>query len=357
MEIKKDLLSADKMAAKPADENKLGFGKIHTDHMFVMKFERAKGWIEPVIKPYGPFVLDPAALVLHYSQEVFEGLKAYRGKDGGIYMFRPRENAKRMARSCERLCMPPVPEEEFLESMFELVRTEKDWIPSSPGTSLYVRPTMIGTEAHLGVKVSDEYLFFIIVGPVGPYYPEGFNPTKIYVEESYVRAAPGGTGNVKTGGNYAASLLAFRESAAKGYTQVLWLDACEKRYIEEVGTSNMMFVMGDELITAPLGGTILPGVTRDSVLELAREWGINVVERKFTIDEVIEAQKGGYLKEAFGTGTAAVVSPVGSFRYKGEEYQVGDGKVGALAQKLYDEITGIQVGERPDPFGWVVKIA
>ena len=356
MEIKKNLLPAEKRAAKPTDESKLGFGKIHSDHMFVMKFLRAKGWIEPTIKPYGPFELDPAALVLHYSQEVFEGLKAYRGKDGGIYMFRPRENAKRMARSCERMCMAPVPEEDFLEGMFELVRTEKDWIPSSPGTSLYVRPTMIGTEAMLGVKVSDEYLFYVVVGPVGAYYPEGFNPTKIYVEESYVRAAPGGTGNVKTGGNYAASLLAFREAAAKGYTQVLWLDACEKRFIEEVGTSNIMFIIGDELITAPLGGTILPGVTRDSVLELARNWGMNVVERRLTIDEVIQAQKGGYLKEAFGTGTAAVISPVGSFCYKGEEYKVGDGSVGSVSQKMYDEITGIQLGERPDPFGWVVRL-
>jgi len=357
MEIKKELLPADQRKPKPTDENALGFGRIFSDHMFVMDYHEGRGWHDARIVPYGPFSLDPAALVLHYGQEVFEGLKAYRGADGGIYMFRPQANAKRMQRSCARLCMAQVPEEDFLEAIYELVRVERDWIPSSPGTSLYVRPTMIATEAALGVKISDEYLFYVIVGPVGAYYPEGFNPTKIYVEEKYVRAAPGGTGEAKTAGNYAASLLAFHEAHQKGYTQVLWLDACDRQGIEEVGTSNMFFVIGDEVITAPLNGTILPGVTRDSVLKLCEHWGIKAVERRITIDEVLAAQADGSLKEAFGSGTAAVISPVGSFAYKGKEYQVGDGGVGEISRRLYDEIIGIQLGQKPDPFGWVVKVA
>lgn len=357
MTLSKNLLPADKLKAKPADETKLGFGRIFSDHMLLWDFKDGQGWHDARIAPYGPFVLDPAALIFHYGQEVFEGLKAYRGAQGGIYMFRPRANLERMNRSCQRLCIPNFSVDEALEYMLEFIRVEADWIPRVPGTSLYVRPTIIATEAALGVKVSSEYIFYIIVGPVGAYYPEGFNPVKIYVEEKYVRAAPGGTGEAKTSGNYACSLLAAEEAHAKGYTQVLWLDACDRKSIEEVGTMNIFFVIGDEIITAPLDGTILPGVTRDSVIQLCRHWGLKVSERRLTIDEIIAAQKAGTLKEAFGSGTAAVVSPVGSIAYRGQAYQVGDGGTGQLAQKLYDEITGIQLGTRPDPFGWVVKVA
>ncbi|MBI4798966.1 MAG: branched-chain amino acid aminotransferase [Desulfarculus sp.] len=357
MQPSKNLLPPDQCKPKPADENSLGFGRIFSDHMFRWDYKTGAGWHNPRVEPYGPIALDPAALVLHYNQEVFEGLKAYRGANGGIYMFRPRANLERLNRSSRRMCIPEVPVDQALEYLLEFIRVEQEWIPRAAGTSLYVRPTIIATEAALGVKVSGEYLFFIIVGPVGAYYPEGFSPVKIYVEENYVRAARGGTGEAKTSGNYAASLLAAEQAHAKGYTQVLWLDACDKETIEEVGTSNIFFVIGDEVITAPLGGTILPGVTRDSVIQLCRHWGLTVNERRLTIGEVIAAQKSGALKESFGTGTAAVVSPVGSIAYQGQEYQVAQGGTGALTKRLYDEIVGIQLGTRPDPFGWVVKVA
>jgi branched-chain amino acid aminotransferase len=356
MEIKKNLLPADKLQQKPKDENALGFGRIFADHLFAMNYEEGKGWINPRIDPYGPIQMDPAALVLHYGQEVFEGMKAYYGKDDGVYLFRPEANIKRMANSCARLCMPAPDKDLFLKGLMELIRTEKDWIPKAPGTSLYIRPNIIATEAALGVKVSDEYLFYIMVGPVGAYYPEGFAPTKIYVEEKYVRAAPGGLGEAKTAANYAASLYAGEKAHEEGYTQVLWLDACDKKTIEEVGTSNMFFVIDGEVITAPLDGTILPGITRDSVITLCKHWDIPVSERKITIDEVIKAQEDGKLDEAFGSGTAAVISPVGSFTYRGQEIPVGKGEAGEISRRLYDEITGIQWGERPDPFGWVTKV-
>lgn len=357
MNLIKKLLEPHLRKPKPSDENALGFGRFFSDHIYKMNYTVEKGWHDSRVEPYGPLLLDPAALVLHYGQEVFEGLKAYRGQDGGIYMFRPRANIERMNRSCARLCIPQLPVDEVLEHMFEFVRVEMDWIPRAGGTSLYVRPTIIATEACLGVKVSHEYLFYIIVGPVGAYYPEGFNPVKIYVEEKYVRAAPGGLGEAKTSANYAAGLLPAEEAHAKGFTQVLWLDACDRKTIEEVSTSNICFVIDGEVVTAPLGGTILPGVTRDSALAICRHWGIPVSERRLTIDEVIAAQKAGRLQEAFGTGTAAVISPVGSITYQGETFPVGDGKTGKLSRKLYDELTGIQLGTRPDPFGWVVKLA
>ena len=344
------------MKAKPADESALGFGQIFCDHMYKLDYKAGQGWHNPRITAHAPLSLDPAALVLHYGQEVFEGLKAYRGVDGGLYLFRPMANIERMNRSCKRMCIPEVPAADALEHLIELVRTEHEWVPTLGGTSLYIRPTVIATEACLGVKVSHEYLYFVIMGPVGAYYPEGFNPVKIYVEENYVRAAVGGVGEAKTMGNYGASLLAAEEAHAKGFTQVLWLDACDKKSIEEVGTMNMFFVIGDEVITSPLNGSILPGVTRDSVLTLCRHWGMKVSERKLTIDEVIAAQADGSLKEAFGTGTAAVISPVGSIHYKGTDYQVADGQTGELSQKLYDEIIGIQLGQKEDPFGWVMKI-
>ena len=357
MELHKELLPKDKRATKPEDESALGFGRIFSDHMFMLDYEEETGWHAPRIVPYGPFTIDPAALVLHYGQEVFEGLKAYRGEGDGIYMFRPRANLQRMARSCERLCIPAPPEDLVLEAMYELIRIEKAWIPCSPGTSMYVRPNVIATEPTLGVKVSSRYLFYIIVGPVGPYYPEGFNPVNIYVEESYVRAVSGGLGQAKTAANYAASLLAAQQAHAKGYTQVLWLDACDKKGIEEVGTMNIFFVIGDEVVTPPLGGTILPGITRNSVLRLCNHWGLRTVERRLTIDDLIAAQRDGSLREIFGSGTAAVISPVGRFTYQGTDYQVSDGQTGLVSKRLYDEITGIQLGRRPDRFEWTVRLA
>lgn len=338
-------------------DSELGFGKYVTDHMFLVNYKEGNGWHDARIEPYGPLNLDPAAMVLHYGQEVFEGLKAYHLQDGGIALFRPYKNIERMNRSARRLVMPEIDPELYFEGMKQLILLDRNWVPTSTGTSLYIRPTLIATEAALGVRPAKEYLFFIIIGPVGPYYPEGFNPTKIMVASEYVRAAKGGVGEIKTSGNYAASLLASKEAGKKGYTQVLWLDAKEHRYAEEVGTSNIFFLIGDELITPPLKGTILPGVTRDSVLHLARSWGLNVSERPITIDEVIKACETGAMKEVFATGTAAVISPVGVLCYKDEDIQIAGGKTGELAQKLYDEMTGIQYGTRQGPPDWHVRIA
>lgn len=341
---------------KPEDESQLGFGKIFTDHMFTMYYKEEKGWHNPTIGPYRELALDPAAMCLHYGQLIFEGLKAYRGSKGEIYLFRPWDNIRRMNKSAIRLCMPTLDEELFLEALKELVITEKDWIPRGRGTSLYIRPTMIATEKALGVHPANEYLFYIIVCPVGAYYPEGFNPTKILVTTEYVRAAPGGVGFCKAAGNYAASLLASTLAQKKGYTQVLWLDAVHRRFIEEVGTSNIFFLINDELVTPPLKGTILPGVTRDSVIKIAKHWGIKVEERPISIEEVIEGAKKGTLKEVFATGTAAIISPVGCLFYGDREYLIQDGRTGELTEKLYNEILQIQYGEKDDPFGWRLKI-
>ena len=356
MEIKIKKASSKKRKAKPTDESKLGFGKIFTDHFFNIKYKEGKGWYDPIIEPYRPLQLEPTAVCLHYGQEIFEGLKAYRGEDGSIYLFRPMENIKRMAASAERMCMPPMDEEIFYEAMKKLVLLEKDWIPRGAGTSMYIRPTMIATESILGVHPATEYLFFIVVGPVGAYYPQGFSPTKMYVSEEYVRATRGGTGNIKAAINYASSLYASRIATNKGYTQVLWLDAIENKYIEEVGTSNIFFLINDELITPPLGGTILPGVTRSSVIKLTGYLGIKVVERPITIHEVISAAERGTLKEAFASGTAAIVSPVGQLYFQNKEHLINGGKTGPLAEKLYNEILQIQYGFKEDPFDWRVKI-
>jgi len=356
MEIKIIKAQPEKMKDKPKDESKLGFGKIFTDHFFNMKYKDGQGWHDAIIEPYRPLQLDPTAMCLHYAQEIFEGLKAYRGKDGAIFLFRPTENIKRMNASAERLCMPSIDEGIFLDALKKLVILEKDWIPHGAGTSLYIRPTMIATEPALGVHPANEYLFFIVVGPVGAYYPQGFSPTKIFVSEEYVRAAPGGTGNTKAAGNYAASLYASRIATNMGYTQVLWLDAREKKYVEEVGTSNIFFFIGDELITPALTGTILPGVTRNSVIQLARHFGTKVVERQLSIDEVITASQKGTLKEVFASGTAAIVSPVGQIYFRGREHIINGGKTGPLAEKLYNEILQIQYGLKEDEFGWRVKI-
>jgi branched-chain amino acid aminotransferase len=357
MEIKIKKAPIKKRKAKPVDEAKLGFGQIFSDHFFNVKYKEGKGWYDPIIEPYRQLMLDPTAMCLHYGQEIFEGLKAYRGQDGAIYLFRPMENIKRMNSSAERLCMPPIDENLFLEAMKKLVILEKDWIPHGAGTSMYIRPTMIATEAALGVHPSNEYLFFIVVGPVGAYYPQGFSPTKMYVSEEYVRAVRGGIGHVKAAGNYAASLYASRIATNMGYTQVLWLDSVEKKYVEEVGTSNIFFLIGDELTTPPLGGSILPGVTRNSVITLARHLGTKVVERPISIEEVIATSQSGSLKEAFASGTAAVVSPVGQIHFRGKEYLINGGKTGVLAEKLYNEILQIQYGLKEDPFGWRVKIS
>ncbi len=344
------------MKPKP-DETKLGFGQHFTDHMFTMKYQEGTGWHDPVIEPYHLLQLDPTAMCLHYGQEIFEGLKAYRGKDDEIYLFRPMENIKRMKASAERLCMAPMDEAIFFEALKNFVLLDREWIPRDPGSSLYIRPTMIATEAALGVHPSREYLFFIIAGPVGAYYAHGFAPTKISVSEEYVRAAPGGTGNIKSAGNYAMSLYASRIASGMGYTQVLWLDARENKYVEEVGTSNIFFVIGDELITPPLGGTILPGVTRDSVIKLASHLGVKVTERRLAMAEVIDSLEKGTLKEAFASGTAAVISPVGQIYFHKKEYLINEGKTGALAEKLFNEILQIQYGIKEDPFGWRVQIA
>jgi len=350
------IITSDSPKKRPEDEENLGFGDIFSDHMFVMKYEEGKGWHDPCIRPYSKIELDPAAMVLHYAQAIFEGLKAYRRMDGGINLFRPWENLKRFNRSARRMCMPEINEEFVLDCMKRLILIDKDWVPKNKGTSLYIRPFMFATEPHLGVRPSKSYLFFIITGPVGAYYKEGFNPVKIYVEDKFVRAAPGGTGDVKTGGNYAASLYSSEMAKKKGFTQVLWLDAVERKYVEEVGTMNVFFVIEDELITSPLTGTILPGITRDSVIHIARDWGIKVTERRISIDEVIESIEKRRLKEAFGTGTAAVISPIGQITYKGRDYIINGGKTGSLAKRLYDEIVSIQYGYKDDPYGWIERV-
>jgi branched-chain amino acid aminotransferase len=356
MEIKIVTVEPNKFKPKPADESKLGFGKIVTDHFFTMKYHVDRGWHDAMIEPYRPLSLDPTAMCLHYGQEIFEGLKAYRGKNDQIFLFRPLENIKRMNTSAERLCMPMIDPELFMNALKKLVLIEKDWIPRTRGASLYIRPTMIATEAALGVHDANEYLFFIVVGPVGVYYPQGFSPTSMYVTDEYVRAVRGGIGNIKAAGNYAASLRASKVAMEKGFTQVLWLDAVERKYIEEVGTSNVFFLIGDELITPPLGGSILPGVTRDSVMRIAGSWNISVSERPISIDELVDSSAKGSLKEAFASGTAAIVSPIGKISYKERAIIINNGETGALTEKLYNEILQIQYGEKDDPFGWRVTV-
>lgn len=356
MDIKVIQATPGQRKAKPADESKLGFGKYFSDHFFTMPYHEGQGWHDPLIEPYRPLQLDPTAMCLHYAQEIFEGMKAYRGRDGAIFLFRPLENIKRMNVSAERLCMPQLDEKLYLEALKKLILLDQDWIPRGSGTSLYIRPTMIATEPALGVHPAHEYLFFIIAGPVGAYYPEGFNPTKIYVSEEYFRSVPGGTGYCKSGSNYTSGLYAGEIAKKMGYTQVLWLDAIERKYVEEVGTSNMFFLIGDELITAPLTGTILPGITRDSVIQLAKSWGVKVAERRLSMDEVMAAMADGTLQEAFASGTAAIVSPVGQLFYRGKEHRIGTGKTGPLTERLYQEILQIQYGLKDDPFGWRVRI-
>lgn len=357
MELKIVPLPEENRKTRLADESKLGFGRIFTDRMLLVEWKAGQGWVDARIQPYGPFVLDPSCLVFHYAQEIFEGLKAYKWADGSIALFRPEMNAQRFNRSADRLCMPALPEDFFVEGIARLVRLEKEWVPGADGTSLYIRPTMIAVEPVLGVKASDHYYFYVILSPVGAYYASGFNPTRILVEDRYVRATPGGTGEAKTGGNYASSLKAAQEAKKKGYDQVLWLDGVNHRHVEEVGSMNMFFAYEDRVVTAPLSGSILGGVTRDCVLKLADSLGFQVEERPLDIDQLILDVREGRVKEAFGSGTAAVITPVGTLGFKGDDYTVADGGVGNLTQKLYDTLTGIQYGRIPDPFGWVRKIA
>ncbi|MFW6428371.1 MAG: branched-chain amino acid aminotransferase [Desulfosalsimonas sp.] len=341
-------------ALKPLpDESDLAFGTIFTDHMFNMDYDPDNGWHAPRIEPYGSFPMDPSTMVLHYGQSIFEGLKAFKTPEDRIQMFRPEENFSRFNRSARRMCIPELNEEFALNAAKELVRLDRRWVPSAPGTSLYIRPTMMATDPFLGVRASYTYRFFIILSPVGAYYKEGFNPVKIWVTEKYVRAVPGGVGEVKTAGNYAASLYAGEEAHENGYTQVLWLDGVERRYVEEVGSMNIFFVIDDEIITPELSGSILAGITRDSVMALARKWGHPVTERRISIDEVVEAHEAGKLQECFGSGTAAVISPVGEIKYKDKKLKIGDGNVGSWARKFFDAITDIQYGRAEDTEGWV----
>src|SRR6185369_10460789 len=335
LDIKIVPLPADKMKTKVADQSQLGFGKYFTDRMLMVEWKTGQGWYDARIEPYAPFVLDPSCTVFHYAQEIFEGLKAYKWNDGRVALFRPEMNARRFNISAERMCMPQVPEELFLGGIEQLVNLERDWIPTAPSTSLYIRPTMIAVEPVLGVKPSDHYYFYVILTPVGAYYASGFNPVKIMVEDRYVRAVPGGTGEAKTGGNYASSLKAGLEAKKKGFDQVLWLDGTHRRYIEEVGAMNMFFAYGKRIITAPLTGSILSGVTRDSVLKLAPTLGYEVEERMIDINDLMADIKAGAATEAFGSGTAAVITPVGRLCYKDECLQLTGGKVGEITQNLY----------------------
>ena len=321
---------------KKPDEDKLSFGKQFTDHMFLMDYKEDKGWHDARIVPYGPLALDPSTNVLHYGQGVFEGLKAYKTEDNRVLLFRPDENAKRLKSSCERLCIPPIDEIDVVEGIIKLVKTDIDWVPSSKGTSLYIRPFIISTDPFLGVHPSHSYLFMIILSPVGPYYPSGLNPTSIYVEDFYKRASKGGMGHVKTMGNYAASLIAQQKAEKLNCIQTLWLDAHEGKYIEEVGAMNVFFVIDNKIITPKLSGSILPGITRKSTLEIAKSLGFEVEEKLISIDDVVSALEKGKLQECFGTGTAAVISPVGELIYKDTKYVINDNKIGQISQKLYD---------------------
>ncbi|MCQ2506230.1 MAG: branched-chain amino acid aminotransferase [Lachnospiraceae bacterium] len=337
----------------PTADNPLKFGTIFTDHMFLMNYETGKGWFNPRVVPYANLELDPASMVLHYGQEMFEGMKAYRHPDGTPVLFRPDMNAKRANNSNKRLCIPMIPEEDFVQAVKAVVKVDEKWIPTKPGTSLYIRPFIIATDPFLGVRPSDTYLFVVILCPVGAYYPEGLNPVKIWIEDEYVRAVKGGIGEAKTGGNYVASMAAQMKAHEEGYSQVLWLDGVERKYIEEVGAMNIFFKIDGKVVTPMLNGSILPGITRNSCIALCKDWGYTVEERKVSAEELYEAAKNGKLEEVWGTGTAAVISPVGHLRFNDHVIQIKDGGIGELSQKLYDTVTGIQLGTVKDTKGWI----
>ena len=341
---------------KPAKGQKLGFGKIFTDHMFVMDYTEGKGWHDARIVPFQNLVMSPAAMVFHYGQEMFEGLKAYKGVDDKVRLFRPDMNAKRTNDTNDRLCIPQLPVEDFVEAVKAVVKVDEDWIPTEDGTSLYIRPFIIATDEFLGVAPSKTYKFIIILAPSGAYYESGLAPVGIWIEDEYVRAVKGGMGFAKTGGNYAASLIAQVKAHDDGYSQVLWLDGVERKYIEEVGAMNIFFKIDGKIVTPMLNGSILPGVTRNSVIQLCKKMGLEVEERRISAEELIEAQKSGKLEECFGTGTAAVISPVGKLRYVDDVMIINNNEIGEVSQKLYDTLTGIQWGKREDDMGWTVEV-
>ncbi|RID84328.1 branched-chain amino acid aminotransferase [Peribacillus asahii] len=347
-------LSTTKKEKPQADQ--LQFGKNFTDHMFIMDYMQGKGWHDPRIVPYQPLTLEPSAMIFHYGQSVFEGLKAYLTEEEEVLLFRPEKNFERLNRSNERLCIPEIDVEFALKALKELIRVDRDWIPREEGTSLYIRPFIIATEPYLGVSPADRYKFIIIMSPVGSYYKEGIKPVKIAVETDFARTVRGGTGEAKTGGNYAASLKAQEISEKSGYSQVLWLDGVEKKYIEEVGSMNVFFKINGEVVTPALNGSILQGITRASIIELLQYWNVPVTERRISMQEVYDAYKAGQLEEAFGTGTAAVISPIGEFYWKEEKMVINNGETGELSQKLYDTLTGIQNGKIADPLNWITKL-
>ncbi|MCR8657915.1 branched-chain amino acid aminotransferase [Paenibacillus endoradicis] len=342
------------LKSKP-DESKLGFGQYYTDHMFILEYTEGQGWHSGRVVPYQNISMDPAAKVFHYGQTVFEGMKAYR-TENGIKLFRPKKNFERLNRSNARLSIPQIDEDIAYNGLIELLNVDRDWIPSTEGTSLYIRPFIIATEAALGVNPSQNYLFMIIMSPVGAYYAEGVNPVKIHVESEYVRAVAGGVGEAKTAGNYAAGLNAQEQAKEHGYSQVLWLDGVHRRYIEEVGSMNVFFKINGVVHTPMLNGSILDGITRNSVITLLKYWGVPVEERRISVEELVEAHNKGELEEAFGTGTAAVISPIGELSYHGEKFVINNGEIGEISGKVYDTITGIQTGKVEDPFGWVVGL-
>ena len=338
------------------DPDTLVFGKTFTDHMFLMDYDAGQGWHDPRIVPYGPLSLEPSCMVFHYAQELFEGMKAYRTPEGRVQLFRPMENALRFNNSCERMCVPPIDPEFFVQAVKTLVKVDQDWVPHKKGASLYIRPFVFATDPSLGVHASHSYLFVIILCPVGSYYAEGLDPVKIYVEDADVRAVRGGTGYAKCGGNYAASIRAGERAEEKGFSQVLWLDGVERKYIEEVGSMNVLFKIGGKVVTPALTGSVLPGITRKSCLELLRDWGIPVEERLISAQELFDAADAGKLEEAWGSGTAAVVSPIGELAMGDKDVIVNGGQIGRLTQRLYDTLTGIQWGTEPDAYGWTVPV-
>lgn len=354
LDIKYEL--SDKLKDKPTDESKLGFGHIFTDHMFIMNYDTGMGWHDARIVPFGDISLSPAAMCLHYGQEIFEGLKAYRTKDGSIQLFRPDENFKRMNVSNERMVIPPVNEQDCLDALMALLKVEKDWVPHSEGATLYIRPFIFATDPYVGVRPADHYMFMIILSPSGAYYSTGLNPVKIYVENKYVRAVRGGTGFAKTAANYAISLKGQDEAHQQDYEQVLWLDGVEQKYVEEVGSMNIFFVIDGKIVTPALTGSVLPGITRKSAIEVCKSRGYEVEERRISIEEVAKAYDDGKLDEVFGTGTAAVISPVGHLKWNDKIMTINDNKIGPVSQMLYDTMTGIQWGTLPDEFGWIFPV-
>jgi branched-chain amino acid aminotransferase len=353
MEIKIERTATPKV--KP-DQKALGFGKYLSDHMFLMDYSAEEGWHDARIVPYGPIPMEPDAVALHYAQETFEGLKAYRGPDGSVHLFRPDMNGKRLINSNKRLCMPELPVDMFVEACKALVKVDEDWVPSEPGTSLYIRPFMFTSEGQLALHNCSKFVFAIITSPVGAYFAEGINPVKILVEDEFVRAVRGGTGFAKCGGNYAGAMAGQVKAESMGYSQVLWLDGVERKYVEEAGGMNFMYIINGEVWTAPTEGTVLPGVTRDSIIHILKSWGVPVHEERMSIDDLMAAGHDGSLQEAFACGTAAVISPVGALNYQGDEITINNFTIGETTQKLYDYLTGIQWGTEKDAFGWITPI-